>query len=117
MLKVYYNNNCSVCRIEINHYIRKNTKDIKWIDITNNKEAEIELNKSARQLLRRLHVMHNNKVYEGVTAFIILWERLPGYRWLSKLVSLPILYQLFYITYEIVAIFLYLKNRGQLSGS
>ena len=116
MLKVYYNNNCSVCRIEINHYIRKNTKDIKWIDITNNKEAEIELNKSARQLLRRLHVMHNNKVYEGVTAFIILWERLPGYRWLSKLVSLPILYQLFYITYEIVAIFLYLKNRGQLSG-
>ena len=117
MLKVYYNNNCSVCRIEINHYIRKNTKDIKWIDITNNKEAEIELNKSARQLLRRLHVMHNNKVYEGVTAFIILWERLPGYRWLSKLVSLPILYQLFYITYEIVAIFLYLKNRGQLNGS
>ena len=117
MLKVYYNNNCSVCRIEINHYIRKNTKDIKWIDITNNKEAEIELNKSARQLLRRLHVMHNNKVYEGVTAFIILWERLPGYRWLSKLVSLPILYQLFYIAYEIVAIFLYLKNRGQLSGS
>ena len=117
MLKVYYNNNCSVCRIEINHYIRKNTKDIKWIDITNNKEAEIELNKSARQLLRRLHVMHNNKVYEGVSAFIVLWERLPGYRWLSKLVSLPILYQLFYITYEIVAIFLYLKNRGQLSGS
>ena len=117
MLKVYYNNNCSICRIEINHYIRKNTKDIKWIDISNNKEAEIELNKSPRQLLRRLHVMHNNKVYEGVTAFIILWEKLPGYRWLSKLVSLPILYQLFYIAYEIVAIFLYLKNRGQLSGS
>ena len=117
MLKVYYNNNCSVCRLEINHYIRKNTKNIKWIDISNNKKAEIELDKNARQLLRRLHVMHNNKVYEGVTAFIILWERLPGYRWLSKLVSLPILYQLFYITYEIVAIFLYLKNRGQLSGS
>ena len=117
MLKVYYNNNCSVCRIEIIHYIRKNTKDIKWVDISNNKESQIELNKSARQLLRRLHVMHNNKVYEGVSAFIVLWERLPGYRWLSKLVSLPILYQLFYIAYEIVAIFLYLKNRGQLSGS
>ena len=61
MLKVYYNNNCSVCRIEINHYIRKNTKNIKWIDISNNKEAEIELDKSARQLLRRLHVMHNSE--------------------------------------------------------
>ena len=117
MLKVYYNNNCSVCRIEINHYIRKNTKNIKWIDISNNKEAEIELDKSARQLLRRLHVMHNSEVYEGAKAFIILWERLPGYRWLSKLASLPVLYQLFYITYEIVAIFLYLKNRGQLNGS
>ena len=117
MLKVYYNNNCSVCRIEINHYIRKNTKNIKWIDISNNKEAEIELDKSARQLLRRLHVMHNSEVYEGAKAFIILWDKLPGYRWLSKLASLPVVYQLFYIAYEIVAIFLYLKNRGQLSGS
>ena len=102
--------------IEINHYIRKNTKNIKWIDISNNKEAEIELDKSARQLLRRLHVMHNSEVYEGAKAFIILWDRLPGYRWLSKLASLSCI-SAFYIAYEIVAIFLYLKNRGQLSGS
>ncbi|GIS31995.1 MAG: hypothetical protein Ct9H90mP3_7910 [Flammeovirgaceae bacterium] len=61
--------------------------------------------------------MHNSEVYEGAKAFIILWDRLPGYRWLSKLASLPVVYQLFYIAYEIVAIFLYLKNRGQLSGS
>ena len=27
-----------------------------------NKKAEIELDRSARQLLRRLHVMHNNEV-------------------------------------------------------
>ncbi len=117
MLKVYYNNNCSVCRIEINHYIRKNTKNIKWIDISNNKEAQRELDKDASQLLRRLHVKHDNNIYEGAKAFIILWDSLPGYRWLSKLASLPIVYQLFYVTYEIVAIFLYLKNRGQLSGS
>tara|TARA_Y100000817_G_scaffold243465_1_gene195453 strand:- start:600 stop:953 length:354 start_codon:yes stop_codon:yes gene_type:complete len=117
MLEVYYNNNCSVCRIEINHYIRKNTKNIKWIDISNNKKAEIELDKSARQLLRRLHVKHDSEIYEGAQAFIILWDRLPGYRWLSKLASFPVVYQLFYITYEIVAIFLYLKNRGQLNDS
>ncbi len=117
MLKVYYNNNCSICRIEINHYIRMNTQKIKWIDISNNREAEKELDKNASQLLRRLHVKYDGEVFEGAKAFIILWDMLPGYRWLSKLVSFPIIYQLFYITYEIVAILLYLKNRGQLNGS
>ena len=117
MLKVYYNNNCTVCRIEINHYIRKKAENIEWIDISHNKEAEIELNKNAKELLRRLHIKYNNEIFEGAKAFIILWDKLPGYRWLSKLAALPIIYQIFYLTYEIIAVCLYLKNRGQLNGS
>ncbi len=117
MLKVYYNNNCTVCRIEINHYIRKNTKNIEWIDISHNKHAEQELNKTAKELLRRLHVKCDNQVYEGAKAFIILWDMLPGYKWLAKLAGLPIIYQIFFLIYEVVAIFLYLKNRSQLNAS
>ena len=37
--KVYFNNSCSVCRMEINHYKKFNEK-LGWIDVTNNKEAE-----------------------------------------------------------------------------
>ena len=75
MLKVYYNNKCSVCRIEINHYIRKNTKNIQWIDISNNQEAERELNKNASQLLRRLHIKHDNEVYEGCRMTVLIQNR------------------------------------------
>ena len=115
MLKVYYNNNCNVCRIEINHYIRKNTKNIKWIDISNNKEAEIELDKSARQLLRRLHVMHNSEVYEGAKAFIIIWSKIPKYKFLAKIFSFKPLFVIFHYLYEFVAYFLFLKNKHQLN--
>ena len=36
--KVFYNNSCSICRFEINHY-KKITKNIDWIDISNEKSS------------------------------------------------------------------------------
>ena len=33
-MKVYYNEKCSVCRFEIEHYKKQNNKDISWVDVT-----------------------------------------------------------------------------------
>ena len=55
-MKVYFNNSCKICRSEINLYKKENIKDIDWIDITNNSEAEKETSRNDRELLRRLHV-------------------------------------------------------------
>ena len=55
-MKVYFNNSCSICRAEINLYKKENISELNWIDITKNKEAEDETNKSDKELLRRLHV-------------------------------------------------------------
>ena len=52
--KVFYNNSCSICRIEINHY-KKNKNNIEWVDINNLRKTELETQKNAKQLLRRLH--------------------------------------------------------------
>ena len=41
-MKVYFNNSCKICRAEIDLYKKQNIKDIEWVDITNNKLAEIE---------------------------------------------------------------------------
>ena len=51
-MKVYFNNSCKICRSEINLYKKENTKDIDWIDITNNSLAEKETSKNNKELLR-----------------------------------------------------------------
>ena len=41
-MKVYFNNSCKICRSEINLYKKENIKEIDWVDITDNSEAEKE---------------------------------------------------------------------------
>ena len=113
--KVYFNNSCSVCRMEINHYKKFNEK-LGWIDVTNNKEAQKETAKSSAELIRRLHVEQDGKIYQGIDAFLIVWSRLPKYKWLYKLVKTPGIYHASYIAYECLAYILFIKNKGQLAN-
>ena len=113
--KVYFNNSCSVCRMEINHYKKFNEK-LGWIDVTNNKEAQKETAKSSAELIRRLHVEQDGKIYQGIDAFLIVWSRLPKYRWLYKLVKTPGIYHAGYVAYECLAYILFIKNKGQLAN-
>ena len=113
--KVYFNNSCSVCRMEINHYKKFNEK-LGWIDVTNNKEAQKETTKSSAELIRRLHVEQDGKIYQGIDAFLIVWSRLPKYRWLYKLVKTPGIYHASYVAYECLAYILFIKNKGQLAN-
>ena len=113
--KVYFNNSCSVCRMEINHYKKFNEK-LGWIDVTNNKEAQKETAKSSAELIRRLHVEQDGKIYQGIDAFLIVWSRLPKYRWLYKLVKTPGIYHASFIAYECLAYILFIKNKGQLAN-
>lgn len=113
--KVYFNNSCGVCRMEINHYKKFNEK-LGWIDVTNNKEAQKETAKSSAELIRRLHVEQDGKIYQGIDAFLIVWSRLPKYRWLYKLVKTPGIYHASYIAYECLAYILFIKNKGQLAN-
>ena len=115
-MKVYFNNSCKICRSEINLYKKEKIEEIDWIDITNNKLAEKETNKNDKQLLRRLHVKDNDKVTEGAEAFLCVWQKIPKYRFLYKFFKLPIIFTIFNYGYEIVAYFLYLKNKKQLKN-
>ena len=113
-MKVYFNNSCKVCRSEINLYKKENIKDIDWIDITNNSDAEKETSRNDKELLRRLHIKENGKIIEGAEAFLYVWKKIPKYKFLYKFFKLPIIFSIFKYVYEIVAFFLYLKNKKQL---
>ena len=86
-MKVYFNNSCNICRTEINIYKKQNIEEIEWIDITNNNNALKETSKTKKLLLRRLHVEKNGEIYSGAKAFLLLWEKIPRYKFLYNPVS------------------------------
>ena len=114
MVKVFFNNSCNICRVEINHYKKISDSNLEWIDITNNEEALKLTSKSQEELLRRLHVINDGEVIGGAKAFIIIWSKIPKYNFLSKILSIKPLFFIFHYIYEFVAYFLFLKNRHQL---
>ena len=114
-MKVYFNNSCNICRAEINLYKKHNIEDIEWVDITDNKSAEIETQKDDKALLRRLHIKDGEKIIGGAEAFLLVWKKIPKYKFLYTFFKIPIIFTLFSYFYEIIAFFLYLKNKKQLS--
>ena len=115
-MKVYFNNSCKICKAEIDLYKKEKIQEINWVDITNNHLAEKETSKSSKELLRRLHIKDGDKVAEGAEAFLMLWNKMPKYRFLYNFLKLPVIFNLFHFVYEIVAFFLYLKNKKQLKN-
>ena len=113
-MKVYFNNSCKICKAEIDLYKKEKINEIDWIDITNNELAEKETSKNSKQLLRRLHIKDGEKVLGGAAAFLLLWKKMPKYNFLYNFFKLPIIFHIFSFGYELVAYFLFLKNKKQL---
>ena len=115
-MKVYFNNSCKICKAEIDLYKKEKINEIDWIDITNNSQAEKETSKNNKELLRRLHIKVDNRVIEGAEAFLYVWKKIPKYKFLYNFFKLPIIFTIFKYGYEIIAFFLYLKNKKQLKS-
>ena len=52
-IKVFFNNSCNICRLEINHYKKISDSNLEWFDITNNEEAIKLTSKSQKELLKK----------------------------------------------------------------
>ena len=111
--KVFYNDECLICKIEINHYKRK-TNSLDWKGIHSLKNIKEQIDIEPKKLIRKLHVKFNDKIFVGVDAFILIWSHIPKYKKFSKLIKLPIIYHLAIIIYEFLAILLYIKNFNQI---
>ena len=114
-VKVFFNNSCNICKLEIDHYKKNSDESLEWVDITNNQQAVDLTSKSKEELLRRLHVIDNGQVIGGAKAFIIIWSKIPKYNFLAKILSFKPLFILFHYAYEFIAYFLFLKNKHQLN--
>ena len=101
--RVLYNGDCPVCSFEINHYATYSERTglpIRFEDL--NADALDEWNLTADEAARRLYVMKDGHMYSGIPAFIVLWNDMPRYRWLARLVALPGINKLACLVYDYV---------------
>jgi len=111
-IKIYFNQSCSICNREINYYKSKiNNPLIQWININDNPSAYIETKKTKDQLMRRMHARVNGELIAGARVFLIIWNEMRGFKTLAKILRQPVLFQIFFIVYELIALPLYLKNK------
>ncbi|GJD60305.1 thiol-disulfide oxidoreductase DCC family protein [Methylobacterium frigidaeris] len=93
-LTVYYDGACPLCRSEIGHYRRcAGAERVSFVDLaTIEDDATLGpgLDRAAAQ--GRFHVREaDGRLVSGAAAFARLWQRLPAWRWLGRLVEVRVL--------------------------
>ncbi|TVQ36832.1 MAG: DUF393 domain-containing protein [Geminicoccaceae bacterium] len=92
-LTVYYNGACPICGAEIRHYrdlASKVRAPLDWVDISREPAALEAHGIDGCGAKRRLYAtLDDGKLLAGVDAFAALWQRLPRYRWLARIVTVP----------------------------
>ncbi|MDH4394547.1 MAG: DUF393 domain-containing protein [Limnobacter sp.] len=101
-LTVLYDGACPLCKREIAHAKRlaegDTNSELCFVDISAEATQSegcapgpLTLTSTERaKLLARFHVQRaDGSRMDGAAAFVAMWERLPGWRWLAKLAQLP----------------------------
>jgi len=105
---VYYNGACPVCRTEMNHYARRcqaAATPVTFIDSSIQYDPLAEYGLRREHLERRIYLKSGDgQVLSGVPALTSLWAQTPGYVWLSRLASLPLVRPMAEGLYDHVAV-------------
>lgn len=88
---VFYDGGCPICRREIGLYrARRGAERIDWVDINASDDLQIAPGLSRCDAMARLHVRNTDgRFVSGARAFIALWRRLPAFRPLGLILSMP----------------------------
>jgi predicted DCC family thiol-disulfide oxidoreductase YuxK len=117
-VRILYNDACPVCRAEIAHYRARATATGAPLDFEDLNTADLQgWRMTADQAMRRMHARHaDGSIVSGVEAFTLIWERLPGYRWLATCIRLPVIRGLAEIAYnKIAAPWLYRRHKRRMA--
>jgi len=87
---VLYNGECPICSREIAQYRRAAADADLPLRFDDLHAADLAAwGVTPDDARRRLHVLRDGRVVAGVPAFLALWQALPGWRWLARVVGLP----------------------------
>lgn len=99
--RILFNAECPICNAEICHY--RSYADRRGILMEFDDLNQTDLSfygVDQEDAARRLHVFHEGKVISGVSAFAVIWAQLPRYRWLARMVCLPIIHPISNLVYD-----------------
>ncbi len=114
-LTVLYDGSCPLCQREIS-YLRSLAQQapdcgLRFADVASAQNEPLFAAERI-QLLARFHVQRSDGTrFDGAAAFVAMWARLPGWRWLARLAQLPGMLVILELAYR-----LFLKFRPQLQA-
>jgi predicted DCC family thiol-disulfide oxidoreductase YuxK len=87
-LTVFFDGACPLCRREIAHYrARDRAARIAFVDIAADPAPLLTIGVTQAEALAAMHALHaDGRVVRGATAFVALWEQIPGWRLAARLV-------------------------------
>ena len=99
--EIIYNGSCPICSREVNGYARYAQARALPLTFTDLTATDLDaLGLTPDEAAERLHVLHEGKLVAGVDAFVILWAEMPRFRWLARLVTLPMIYPIAVFVYD-----------------
>lgn len=94
-ITVFYDGACPRCVKDRDNYERLDPDhqgQVEWFDITGQGEALRQLGIDPRLALTELHIRNaNGEILSELDAYRVLMARVPQYRWLGRLISLPLI--------------------------
>ena len=102
---VFYDGSCPLCTREIKHYIQiDRNKHINWEDISTDTSLLKQHDIAYADAMKKLHVIdHYGKTKIGVDAFLTIWQLIPYYRYLAKVVIFLRIKKPMTLVYEVFA--------------
>lgn len=98
---VYYDGSCPLCRAEIAHYRScRGAEAVDFVDVSG-PDAAPGSDLTRREAMARLHVrLPDGRLVSGAEGFLAVWRALPGWRWLARIGSLPLVLPVLEIGYR-----------------
>lgn len=105
MIKIFYDQHCSLCSKEINYYKSIAPQGIfLWRNLHTNNTLLRKYGIKHNEALMSLHAIDGKeRLYRGIDAFCLIWNNLKGWRVLSFIIKLPIIYPASKILYSYFA--------------
>ena len=104
-LTVLYDGSCPLCQMEIAHIkglaLKQTDSALCFVDISPEGENGPDFAADRADLMARFHVqLEDGSRLSGAAAFVAMWRRLPGWRWLARSAQLPGMLTLMELAYR-----------------
>ena len=85
---MYFDGGCPVCARGVAHWQRLDwARRVDWIDLMDHPDALAGDGVDFASAMDSLHVRDRaGRLVEGGDAFLAIWDELPGWRWVSRIV-------------------------------